>query len=218
MQTFLRLSFELNLLRESAIDRETLEALTNRYDEQNEELKRLKEKLGELPGLKEKLAKCAELKERLIKTEEWREKAKKYMKGLAQNLEKPTELSATISHKVSCLVDEHAKLVHENQFLSRHVIKDIEKYNSVLEVARTYKLMFERRARNAKDWLKSDDPEAVDFLGNLTTEMMEASALIIEEQYRLAATELGLDYDVLSKMAKEKRAEAWQNFAPVLDR
>ena len=74
---FLRLSFELNHSRQSAADRETLAALTSHCDEQEEELKRLREDLGELPCLKEKLAKCVELKERLVRTEQWREKAKK---------------------------------------------------------------------------------------------------------------------------------------------
>ena len=76
-QTFLRLSFELNLSRQSAADRETLAALTSHCDDQEEELKRLREDLGKLPCLKEKLAKCAELSERLVRTEQWREKAKK---------------------------------------------------------------------------------------------------------------------------------------------
>lgn len=67
MQTYPRLSFELNLRRQSAVDRETFEVLTTRYDEQNEELKKLIEELRELPGLKEKLAKCAELEERFDK-------------------------------------------------------------------------------------------------------------------------------------------------------
>ena len=44
-QTFLRLSFELNLSRQSAADRETLAALTSHYNEQEEELKRLREDL-----------------------------------------------------------------------------------------------------------------------------------------------------------------------------
>lgn len=66
VQTFLRLSFELNLHRQSVVDRETFKALTSRCDEQNEELKKLREELGELPGLKEKLAKCVELKDPLI--------------------------------------------------------------------------------------------------------------------------------------------------------
>lgn len=92
-----------------------------------------------------------------------------------------TGLSVTIGNDVSCLIDTHARLVHENQFLNKQVLDDIDKYNVVLEVARIYKMFFERRARNAKDWLKSDDPEAVDFLENLTTEMMDASALISDE-------------------------------------
>ena len=41
LQTFLRLSFELNLSRQSAADKETLAALTSRYDEQNEEIRKL---------------------------------------------------------------------------------------------------------------------------------------------------------------------------------
>lgn len=98
--------------------------------------------------------------------------------------------------------------MHENQFLNKQVLEDIEKYNVVLEVARTFKMMFERWAMNAKDWLKSDDSEAVNFLGSLKTEMMDASTLISDERYRLAATKLGMDYDTLSTVAKEKGSEA----------
>lgn len=65
------MSFELNLHRQSAVDRETLEALTSRCEDQNEELKRLREDLGELPSLKAKLAKCSKLKECLVKTKQW---------------------------------------------------------------------------------------------------------------------------------------------------
>ena len=61
----------MNLSRQSAVDRETLAALTSHCKEQEEELKRLREDLEELPCLKEKLAKCVELKERLVRTEQW---------------------------------------------------------------------------------------------------------------------------------------------------
>ena len=79
LQTFLRLSFELNLRSQSAADKETLAALASRCDEQNEEQRKLRKDLGELSGLKEKLSKCAELKERLVRTEQWRERAKKQL-------------------------------------------------------------------------------------------------------------------------------------------
>lgn len=45
MQTFLGMSFELNLCRQSVADKETLAVLTSRCDEQNEELKKLREDL-----------------------------------------------------------------------------------------------------------------------------------------------------------------------------
>ena len=67
----------MNLSRQSAADRETLAALTSHCNEQEEELKKLREDLEELPILREKLAKCVELKERLVGTEQWREKARK---------------------------------------------------------------------------------------------------------------------------------------------
>ena len=56
LQAFLRLSFELNLSRQSAADRETLAVLSSHCNEQDEELQKLRE---ELPGLKDKLAKCS---------------------------------------------------------------------------------------------------------------------------------------------------------------
>ena len=67
----------MNLNRQSAADRETLVAITSHCNEQEEELKRLREDLEELPGLREKRAKCVELKERLVRTEQWQEKARK---------------------------------------------------------------------------------------------------------------------------------------------
>ena len=73
--------------RQSAADKETLAALASRCDEQNKELKKLREDLGELPGLKEKLAKCAELREHLVRTEQWREKARKQLEGIIGSLD-----------------------------------------------------------------------------------------------------------------------------------
>lgn len=103
LQTFLRLSYELNLHRQSAVDRETMKALTARCDEQNEELRKLREELGELPGLKEKIARCEDLKSRLFQTEQWREKAKKQLEISIGNLDKLTGFSATLGHEVEGL-------------------------------------------------------------------------------------------------------------------
>lgn len=150
--------------------------------------------------------------------EQWRESAKKHLEATIENLEKATGLSATIGHNVSCLIDTHTKLVHENQFLNKQVLDDVEKYKTLLEVAKVYKMRSKRRTRNAKDWIKSDEPEAVGFLGNLTTKMMDANALISDERYHLAAAELGMDFDALFQVAKEKGSEAGKNLAPVLNR
>ena len=114
LQAFLRLSFELNLSRQSAADKETLAALASRCDEKNEELKKLREDLGQLPGLKEKLAKCTELKERLVKTEQWREGAKKQLEGVIGSLDVASNMSANLGHEVGFLMDVHARLVHQN--------------------------------------------------------------------------------------------------------
>ena len=95
----MRLSFELNLSRQSAADRETLAALTSRCDEQEEELKRLRDDLGELPCFKEKLAKCVEIKERLVRTEQWREKAKKQLEGAIGSLDAASNLSKPVSNE-----------------------------------------------------------------------------------------------------------------------
>ena len=59
----------MNLSRQNAANKKTLATLTSRCDEQDKELKKLREDLGEMPGVKEKQAKCAELKERLVRTE-----------------------------------------------------------------------------------------------------------------------------------------------------
>jgi chromosome segregation ATPase len=86
-----------------------MEALTARCDEQNEELRKLKEQLGELPGLREKVARCDELKSRLLRTEQWREAALEQLESSIGNLDKATGLSATLGHGVSNLVDAYNK-------------------------------------------------------------------------------------------------------------
>lgn len=48
--------------------------------------------------------------------------------------------------------------------------------------------------------------------------MMEGSALISEETFRLAAATLGVDYDSLLKVAQEKRDEALENLEEQLER
>ena len=183
MQTFLRLSFELNLIRESAADKEALAALTSRSDEQNEELKKLREDLGELPGLKEKLTQCAKLKERLVRTEQWRERAKKQLEGTIGSLDAASNMSATLGHETGCLMDIHAKLVHQSQSLMHQVSDDLAKFQTFLSAAKLYKLRSERRAWIVRDWLTSDEPEASSFLGDLTVEMMDASSRISDKKY-----------------------------------
>ena len=81
-----------------------------------------------------------------------------------------------------------------------------------------YKLRLKRRARIARDWLTSDEPEASSFLGDLTAEMMDASSIISDEKYRLAAAELGVNFDSLHQMAKQKGDEALSNLAFALER
>ncbi|XP_057524313.1 uncharacterized protein LOC130804017 isoform X2 [Amaranthus tricolor] len=206
-ETFLRLSFELNLA-----------ALTSRCDDQNEELKKLREDLGELPSLKEKLAKCAELKERLVKTEQWREKAKKQLEGTIGSLDAASSLSATLGHETRRLMDIHARLVYQNQSLMHQVSDDLAKFQTLLSAAKVYKLRSERRAKIARDWLTSDEPEASSFLGDLTAEMMDAGFRISDEKYRLAAAELGINFDSLQQMANQKGDEALTNLASVLER
>ena len=217
MQTFLRLAFKLNLSRQSAADKETLAALTSRCDEQNEELQKLREDLGELPGIKEKLAKCSELKERLVRTEQWREKAKKRLEGVIASIDAVSSMSATLGYEVGHLMDVHAKLVHQNQSLMQQVSTDLAKFKTLLSSVKVFRLRSKRRARIARDWLTSDEPEASSFLGDLTAEMMGASSMISDEKYRLAAAELGVDFDSLQQIANQKGDEALINLAPVLE-
>ena len=218
MQTYLRLLFELNLSRLSAADRETLAALTSHCQEQEEELKRLRADLEELPSLKEKLAKCVELKERLVSTEEWRERARKQLEGTVANLDTASNMSATLGHEIGHLTDVHAKLVRQNQLLLRQVSDDSDKFQTLLSAARIYKLCLGRKSRMVRDWLSSDEPEASSFLGALTTEMVGAGTMISGERFRLAAAELGVDFDSLLEKANEKGNEALANLAPILDR
>ena len=98
-------------------------------------------------------------------------------------------------------MDIHAKLVHQNQSLMLQVSDDLAMFQTVLSAAKLYKLRSERRARIARDWLTSDEPEVSSFLGDLTAEMMEASSKISDEKYRLAAAELGVDFDNLQQKA-----------------
>lgn len=92
------------------------------------------------------------------------------------------------------------------------------KFNILLDAARVHKLRFERRARNARDWLTYDESKAATFLDKLTLEMMEASAMISLESFRLAVTAMGLDFDSLHQTAKEKRGEALANLQDKLKR
>ena len=209
------MSFELNLSRQSAADRETLAALSSRCDEQDEELQKLRD---ELPGLKEKLAKCSELKERLVRTEQWRERARKQLEETVESLDAASNKSATLGHEIGHLMDVHAKLVHQNQCLLEQVSTDSAKFKTLLSAARIYKTSLGRRARIARDWLTSDEPEASSFLGSLTAEMVGTGSTITEERYRLAAAELGIDFDSFKQKAYLKGNEALANLAPILER
>ena len=65
--------------------------------------------------------------------------------------------------------------------------------------------------------MTSDEPEASSFLGELTVEMMNVSSLISDERYRLAAAELGVDFDAFHQIAKDKGDEAMTNLATVIE-
>ncbi|XP_057527557.1 uncharacterized protein LOC130806469 isoform X4 [Amaranthus tricolor] len=214
LQAFIRLAFELDANRQSAADQETMAALTSRCEELNEELTKLRE---DLPSLKEKLAKCSELKERLVRTEQWRERARKQLDQIVENLDAASTRSASISHEVGLLMDTHAKLVHQNQQLMQQVSADSSHFKMILSAAKVYKLCLTRKARIARDWLLSDEPEASKFLGDLTAEMVKAGTMISDEKYRLAAAELGMDFTSLQQTAEQKGSEALSNLAPVLD-
>ena len=114
-------------------------------------------------------------------------------------------------------MDVHDQLVHQNQYLGKQVLEDMEKYRVLLEAAKVHKLRSERRTRIAQGWLTSDEPEASSFFGDLTSEMMNASSLISDERYRLAAAELGVDFEALQSLAKDKGDEAIQNLASILE-
>ena len=103
-------------------------ALTSRCDEQNEELKKLREDLGELQGLKEKHSKCAELKEHLVRTEQWRERANKRLEETIGSLDAASNMSATLSLETGRLMDIHSKLIYQNQSLVKQVWDDLDKF------------------------------------------------------------------------------------------
>ena len=214
LQAFIRLAFELNTNRQSAADQETVAALTSRCEELNEELSKLRE---DLPSLKEKLTKCSELKERLVRTEQWRERARKQLDQTVENLDAASNRSATLGHEVGLLMDTHAKLVHQNQQLMQQVSADSAHFKMILSAAKVYKLCLTRKARIARDWLLSDEPEASKFLGDLTAEMMSAGSMISDEKYRLAAVELGMDFTSLQQTANQKGGEALSNLASALE-
>ena len=85
-----------------------------------------------------------------------------------------SSMSATLGHEAGRLMDIHARLVYQNQFLMQQVSDDQAKFETLLSAAKIYKLRSDRRARIARDWLTSDKPEASSFLGDLTVEMMGA--------------------------------------------
>ena len=85
-------------------------------------------------------------------------------------------------------------------------------------MAKVYKLRSERRSRIARDWLTSDEHEASSFLGDLTVKMVSVGSMISDEKYRLAAAELGVDFDSLRQTTNQKGDEALTKLAPVLER
>ena len=111
------------------------------------------------------------------------------------------------------LMDIHARLVYQNQSLMNQVSEDLAKFKSLLSAPKMYKLRSERRARTARDWLTSDEPEASSFLGDLTAELMDDSFMISDEKYRLAAAELGINFDSLQQTAYQKGDDALSNLA-----
>ena len=115
-------------------------------------------------------------------------------------------------------MDIHARLVYQNQSLMNQVSEDLAKFKSLLSAPKMYKLRSERRARTARDWLTSDEPEASSFLGDLTAELMDDSFMISDEKYRLAAAELGINFDSLQQTANQKGDEALSNLASALER
>ena len=143
----------------------------------------------------------------MVRTEQWRERAKKQLEETIGSLDAASNMSATLGHETGRLMDIHARLVHQNQSLMHQVSDDLAKVQSLLSAAKIYKLRSERRARIARDWLTSDEPEASSFLGDLTAEMMDASSRISDENYRLAAAELGFDFDSLKQrpIKREKK-------------
>ena len=106
----------------------------------------------------------------------------------------------------------------QNQSLMKRVSDDLTKFKALLSAAKVYKLRSERRARIARDWLTSDEPEASSFLGDLTAEMMGASSRISDEKYCLAAVKLGINFDSLQQMANQKGDEALTNLTSILER
>ena len=141
----------------------------------------------------------------------------KQLEGTIGSLDAACNMSATLGHETGRLMDVQARLVCQNQSLMRQVSDDLAKFETLLSAAKVYKLRSERRARIARDWLTSDEPEASCFLGDLTVEMMGASSLISEEKYRLAAAELGINFDSLQQMANQKVDEALSNLASTLE-
>ena len=69
-------------------------------------------------------------------------------------------MSATLGHETGRLMDIHARLVYQNQSLVKQVSDDLEKFKILLSASKVYKLRSERRAKIARDWLTSNEPEA----------------------------------------------------------
>ena len=55
-------------------------------------------------------------------------------------------------------------------------------------------------------------------MGDLTAEMVCAGSMISNDKYRLAAAELGINFDSLRQMAKQKGDEALTNLTSILER
>ena len=140
------------------------------------------------------------------------------MEGTIGSLDAASNMSTTLGHETGRLMDIHARLVYQNRSLMKQVSDDLAKFKTLLFAAKVYKLRSERRARIARDWLTSDEPEASSFLGDLTAEMMGVSSMISNEKYRLAAAELSDNFDSLHQMTNQKGDEALSNLASALER
>ena len=165
------------------------EALSSKVEAQNVQLEKLKQEVTELPGLREKLAKCKKLSERLALAEIWRTRTEEHLDTTGPKMDHAADQALMLCNQVAKMLKTDNKLVVENDKFAKMVLDDMERFHRILDQTKVYKLQYERKSWIARKWMGYD--EALKFMTDLSTEMMNSGALVELEKFKLAVGKMG---------------------------